>query len=504
MSLLSNAPPWMLVLTVVLAYIVAKLIGYIRWTRPFYKLPQYDVTLKDLPRKSLDAYPFFKKGHDQLGGIYALWAGPFPCIVMGQGKYIQHILKSQINIRKSKGAEDFSCYLGRGLLIDTGESWKFHRRALTNTFHFEVLRDYMSPMKKATLTFIDVIGEYSESNAEFDVLPYLIRMTLDVVNVTAMGRELDIQRSSDTKYSTALEQANTLLALRPNYLQYYFDWVWNMSEMGKKCNKYLEIVKAERDCAILERKLALEEEGIRGDIDLRRVRKGRLSFLDLMLTAKNADGTPTFTDEDVRDQVSTFMFAGHDTTAMALAWTIWEVAKNKEIQARIHTEVDEFFAQGDVDIDRLSDLVYLNAVIKETLRLYPSAPVLGRKVEEEFDCEGYTIPAGTEVLLHMRSVNTFPEDWQNPYVYDPDRWLSDKPLSHPYCYIPFSAGPRNCIGMKFAQQMLKTSLAYIFYHYDIKTSKKEMLREFVVVEKPHGGVPITITRRDVPHIVTSA
>ncbi|GFQ78082.1 cytochrome P450 4V2 [Trichonephila clavata] len=198
-------------------------------------------------------------------------------------------------------------------------------------------------------------------------------------------------------------------------------------------------------------------------------RKKRKAFLELLLEHHLKD--PSFTEEDVGEEVDVFMFAGHDTTAMSLSWTLYCLGKNPEIQQRVREELDEIF--GD-DMDRsigredLTRLKYLECVIKEALRLYPSAPFIARECKESFTVLDHTVPSGGLCVILICELHQDPESFPEPEKFIPERFFPGNSVGrHPYAYVPFSAGPRNCIGQKFAMMEEKIVLAHILKKFRV-------------------------------------
>ncbi|XP_029664885.1 cytochrome P450 4C1-like, partial [Formica exsecta] len=213
----------------------------------------------------------------------------------------------------------------------------------------------------------------------------------------------------------------------------------------------------------------LENEDDELDIDKRK----RKVFLDLLLDQNEKDETP-LTDDELSAQVDTFMFEGHDTTAIAMIWTLFLLGNNLEHQEKVHEELEEVFkdSKTPASVKELSQLMYLDRIIKETLRLFPSVPVISRKLAEDVKIGDYTLPKNATVILGISLTHTNQEVWSDPKKFDPDRFLPDNSKHrNPYAYVPFSAGPRNCIGQKFALLEEKAVLTAILRKWRVKSVK---------------------------------
>lgn len=245
--------------------------------------------------------------------------------------------------------------------------------------------------------------------------------------------------------------------------------------------------------------------------------KKRLAFLDLLLHEHLVN--QTLDDEDMREEVETFMFAGHDTTAMAISWTLYMLGLHPEIQDRVRAEVDAIFDEEEANLQNLSEsnnndndencnqvdnnvevesaysqtnkethvteemmkkMKYLDCVMKEVQRVYPTAPFIGREVTEDTDICGYTVPKGTGAGVLTFLLHRNPKVFPNPEKFDPDRFLPENTIGrHPYAYVPFSAGPRNCIGQKFALSEQKVVVS-------------SLIRKFVVTSVHHRDKLIVV------------
>lgn len=171
-------------------------------------------------------------------------------------------------------------------------------------------------------------------------------------------------------------------------------------------------------------------------------KKKRLAFLDLLIEASK-DGQVLSTD-DIREEVDTFMFEGHDTTSAAISWTLFLIGSDAAIQQKVIDELDAIM-DGDrtrsPTMKELLDMKYLECCIKEALRLYPSVPLIARNIREDVKIDNYTIPVGTTAMIVTYMLHRNPEIYPKPEQFNPDRFLPENCRGrHPYAYIPFSAG----------------------------------------------------------------
>ena len=224
----------------------------------------------------------------------------------------------------------------------------------------------------------------------------------------------------------------------------------------------------------------------------------RVAFLDMLLKAKAED--PTLTFSDIQEEVDTFMFEGHDTTAVATSWAVHMIGSHPEVQKKLHAEIDRVFGSSNRQLksEDLGELKYLECVVKETLRLFPSVPFFSRYVSEDIELAGYKIPKGVSIAIFTYLIHRDEKYYPDPEKFDPDRFLPENSADrHPYAYIPFSAGKRNCIGQRFALMEEKIILANMFRRFEVKSLKttEEIQTLAELVLRPMNAIPIHIKPR---------
>ncbi|KAK9744567.1 Cytochrome P450 [Popillia japonica] len=227
-------------------------------------------------------------------------------------------------------------------------------------------------------------------------------------------------------------------------------------------------------------------------------RKKRKSFLDMLLEASK-DGQ-VLTDQDIGEEVDTFMFEGHDTTTAGMCWSLFLLGNYPEIQEKLYEEVSSVLGANSTptSIADLHEMKYLECCVKEALRLYPSVPFIIRRLEQEITLDGHKIPAGVQTLLHIYVLHRTAKYYPEPDKFNPDRFLPENCQGrHPYAYIPFSAGPRNCIGQKFAMYEEKTILASIIKNFKVTAleTPESITVTADLILRPLNGVPIKLERR---------
>jgi cytochrome P450 len=217
--------------------------------------------------------------------------------------------------------------------------------------------------------------------------------------------------------------------------------------------------------------------------------------LSLLLRATHEDGG-SLSDAELRDELFTMLAAGFDTTATALAWAVGCLVTHREALDRVRAEVDAELDGAPVESTHLSRLVYLDATIKETLRLHPAVPLLARRLTEPMEVGGYALPAGVSAAPCLYLVHRRPDIYPEPHRFRPERFVGVEP--DPYAFVPFGRGVRRCIGMAFALHEMKVILATLCQHADLRPAPTTTMRSrrFGPITIPADGMPVIATTRD--------
>lgn len=227
----------------------------------------------------------------------------------------------------------------------------------------------------------------------------------------------------------------------------------------------------------------------------------RPCLLDHMikLSEKNAN----FNEDDIVDEACTFMLAGQDSVGAAVAFCLFLLTQNRDCQARCHQEIDDIFGDDFLRPASMSDLRsmrYLEQCIKETLRLYPSVPLIARKITESVNVGKYQLPAGSNVLILPYATHRIEDIYPDPERFDPERFtVKECEKRSPCAYIPFSAGPRNCIGISFAMLEMQTVISTILRHYELVAvpSKMNIDPVFRITVRASGGLWVHFKSRNI-------
>ncbi|XP_046449677.1 LOW QUALITY PROTEIN: cytochrome P450 4C1-like [Daphnia pulex] len=458
----------------------------------------------DLPKESHQIMQTIQgKWVKQFGRVYRSWLGFRTFVHISTPMLMEKMLTSQTFIDKGKSYSILRPWLGEGLLLASGNKWRRSRRLLTPAFHFQILDNFFDVFNKnadilceqLTIANTPVKGDSVE---EVDVFPLLKKCTLDIICEAAMGIKINAQLE-DSEYIRNVHKISEIVVERFFSFGHFLpDWMYHLTPKGREHMKLLKQIHGFTSKVIRERKEEIAREEIQKENDDGAPDgiKKRRAFLDLMLLSVK-DGVE-LSDLDIRNEVDTFMFEGHDTTASALVWFLYCMATNSEQQVLVQEELNEVFGDSDrpCTMEDTTKLKYLDCCIKESLRLYPAVPNITRYMSEDSELGGYKIPSGASVSLQIYALHRNEEFFPDPDVFNPDRFQTNESIGrHAFAFVPFSAGPRNCIGQRFAmfeEKVLASSLLRRFkFSYDIAKHGPPRANAELVL-RPRDGMPLKL------------
>uniref|UniRef100_A0A8C8RAZ3 Cytochrome P450 4B1-like n=1 Tax=Pelusios castaneus TaxID=367368 RepID=A0A8C8RAZ3_9SAUR len=350
----------------------------------------------------------------------------------------------------------FIPWIGEGLVVSHGPKWFQHRRLLTPAFHNDILKSYVPLMVDSTKVMLDKWEKLTTKNKSLDIFEHVGLMALDNMLKCTFSYNSNCQNSENAVLNT-IRKLTAMIQDRTRTFLYHNDFIYWFSPHGRRFRNACKIVHNHTEKVIRERKEWLKDER-----ELEKIQKKRhLDFLDVLLCAKDENGEG-LCDQELRAEVDTFTFAGHDTTSTSTSWLFYCMALNPEHQQRCREEIKEILEDRDtIQWNDLNDMPYTTMCIKESLRLYPPVPQVYRQLDQPVTFfDGRTLPAGSLVSLHIYALHRNPTVWKDPEVFDPLRFSQDNMSDqHSFAFLPFAAGPRNCIGQQFAMNELKVALA---------------------------------------------
>ncbi|CAH1641546.1 unnamed protein product [Spodoptera littoralis] len=426
------------------------------------------------------------------GGVIEFWLGPHTFYVVTDPDDIGTVANACLT--KSYFYDFAKDFLNNGLITADAVTWKSHRKLLNPAFNQQVLNTFMNEINIQARSLVSDLEE-KVGKEPFDVRNHFIEFTLKTVSRTSLGLDTKDQKMIDNDYAEAFHSMLNSYCERSQKLWLHFSFVFNISALKRKQAQLKTKLNGYINPVIRKRKMDLKTKSSTDDNDTTRPGKFK-PILDLMLHL--ADEKDAFTDDEIREHLDTFVAASYDTTSTALTYIMICIGSYKDVQEKIVEEIQEVLENADRDVgkEELTKLVYLEAVIKETLRLYPVVPWTGRKIDINVKLKNYTLKAGTTCFMGIYGLHCHPMWGSDVKEFKPERWLNSATVpDHPNVYSPFGIGKRYCIGKQYSMMVMKTTLAHLLRRYRINSNIEDLVSEFDVVLKPVSGHLLTLSSR---------
>ena len=498
-------------LTVIVSYIWIVVIPYLwngykkRWAlmKDFPSMEKNHWLFGDLhhfPGLNEDGLMYFLK-YVKLYPRYSLFSlGPFMNVVeLNHPETIKELTKtSEPKQRSSGGGYDVLLpWIGDGLLVSGGKKWARNRRLLTPGFHFDVLKPYVEIYNECVAVMMDKFQREScKTGRSVDICKPVGLCALDIILRCAFSFKQNVQSDHDNAYVKAVGVLSTQAVRRTLNPLLFSEFMFRLTSGGRQFFRKCEYSHKVATEVIEKRRKELNRSDTTHDVSLR----GRyVDFLDILLLAQDAEGQG-LTQEEILHEVETFMFAGHDTTTSGISWILYNLARHPEIQSRARKEVDAILEGRNSDKlewNNLGQMPYLLRCIKESLRLHPPVPFIGRELQNPLRLDGKEIPVGTYVDISIWNLHHNPTVWSDPMTYDPERFLPEKMAEmDSHAFLPFSAGPRNCIGQNFAMNKMKTTIARILHRFELSVDESKPVKmKFDAVLRAENGIYLHFKER---------
>ncbi|XP_023788238.1 cytochrome P450 4B1-like [Cyanistes caeruleus] len=457
--------------------------------------------------KALEAFPGPPKhwlyGHNHLIGsknfldqivswgeeypyAFPRWFGPLlPSLIIHHPEYAKSLL-GRTDPKASIPYKFLIPWIGEGLLILEGGKWFQHRKMLTPAFHYDVLKSYVTLMSDSVKVMLDKWDKKIMERKSVELFQDVSLMTLDIIMKCAFSCNSNCQTQSDSHYY--IRAVFDLTYLLSNRIQSFSfkDVFYNLTSKGREFQDACKLAHSHTDQVIQERKLLLSNEK-----ELDKIQKKRhLDFLDILLCSKDANGAG-LSDEDLRAEVDTFMFEGHDTTASGISWLFYCMSLHPEHQQRCREEIQGILGDRDtIEWEDLGKMTYTTMCIKESLRLFPPVPAVSRQLSKPITFpDGRSLPAGCQAGVNIFAIHRNRDVWEDPEVYDPLRFSPENSSQrHSHAFLAFSAGSRNCIGQQFAMNEMKVALALTLLRFELypDASKLPIMLPQVILRSSNG------------------
>jgi cytochrome P450 len=399
------------------------------------------------------------------------WVQDFMLVSDPDGiKYV--LLDNVANYRKSIQFQRLTRpALGNGLVNAEGASWRFQRRTAAPMFQPRHIADFAGVMREAAEAMLERWSQLPDG-AEIDAADEMMQLTYAIISRTLFSNDVTMQYGKMAEaLAVYLETQGKVSVARTLGVPNWFPTPDNLRARGP-----LKYFRKELMGLIARRRaqLAANPESARHD------------FLDLLLTTRDPEGGALFGEAEVFDNVLTFVFAGHETTSNALAWTLYLLSLHPDAETRAAAEAKTN-----------ADLTYTRMVLEEAMRLYPPAPIMSRDCIEADTLGGIAIRPKTSIMISPWVLHRHRKLWTDPDYFDPGRFAPGKREKiHRFAYLPFGAGPRVCIGMGFAMQEATIILSSILRRFRLELVPGFQVEALArITLRPRHGVRMKLFKR---------
>jgi cytochrome P450 len=349
------------------------------------------------------------------------------------------LLARSFTDKVTRGLHDI---VGDGLLTTDGDFHHRHRRLLQPAFSRRRVENHADMIVQYTRETLERWQPGAEIDIAHDMQALILRLTMKIlVNIDMVNQNIESSKIIDDLLGHPIG---------------IFEGLSNL-QIDLPFTPYGQRMAAKREA----------DAFIYNLIDQRRADKRDVGdILSILLQPQDTHEDDTMTRQQVRDELASLIAAGHETTTNTITWTFFLLSEHPTILKKVLAELQAVLAGRDPQLDDLPQLTYLDWVVKESMRLYPSAWTQGRRAVEAFDLDGYHIPAGTMIMFSQWVLHRLPDIWQDPGAFRPERWDPVNGQKVPqWAYFPFGGGSRICIGMPFAQLQIWLVLATILQRY---------------------------------------
>jgi cytochrome P450 len=362
----------------------------------------------------------------QYGELVFFRLGPLKAYLVSHPDHLHQVLVSDADsyYKLGRTKEIMGRFLGNGILLSDGDFWLRQRRLVQPAFHHRRIESYAQQMVEITQRYLADLKPGEPRDIALDMM----RVTLAIVakslfNVDTSEMWQDINEALDFIQVATIQES----------YDFWPAWLPHARERRRRYNAHAETLYNIARKIIAERRQTKDDNG---------------DLLSMLLLAVDEQGAG-MSDQQALDETMTILLAGHDTTALLLAWMWHLLATNPQAEARLHEELDRVLGGRPPTLADLPNLPYLEMCVKETLRLYPSAWAFTRESIRDTQIGGYPVKKGSVIVVSPYALHRNPTVFESPEAYRPERFKDEKAWPR-LAYLPFSAGPRVCIGNTFA------------------------------------------------------
>lgn len=418
--------------------------------------------------------PYHEKYFRNFGDSFSIKIGSSRHIILSRDNEVaQYILqKNQKNYHKSKFQSVYlSKYLGKGLLTVDGDFWLKQRRLIQPAFHKQKMNQLVKNMRLTIISELDGLVE----NKKVDLFPIMSELAFNVVAKSLFQFSIPEEKLNRIKFIIEEVQNFLIKEIRLPHKAWWFS-------VSGQVKKHLAL--AEENNSIIQ-EIIEERTNSRTEVN---------DLLNMLLETRYEDTGEGMSVKQLIDEIKILFIAGHETTANALTFTLHLLGNNQEVQQKVFDEITKIESETDDVVEQLQRMTYTNAVLNESMRLYPPAWITDRQNVEDDTLAGFNIKKDTLIGVSFYELHRNPKYWENPHAFNPDRFLGEQRKQSMQYFYPFGAGPRMCIGAGFAIYEMCLAISYIVKKYKVISAGSTVNFNPLITLKP-VGIEVTFSKR---------
>ena len=411
------------------------------------------------------------------GDLVEIRFPPWNLFLVVHPDHIRHVLHdNHRNYWKGVVIGKLKRLAGEGLVFSDGDLWRRQRQLIQPTFHRERIAAMTDMMVDTTAEALERWARASSGRA-FDLAAELSKLTLEIVSKALFGTDLaDEKDEFAAAVTAALEYAN--------YITNHF--MPPPLFVPTRANRAGRAAIARIDRIVWK---VIEQR--------RRAGVERHDLLGMLISARDAETNTAMDDKQLRDEVVTFLVAGHETTAVALSWACHLLSQNPEIEQRLHEQIGAGMGRRPPSLADLGAVAYSRMVLEEAMRLFPPVWATIREARADDEVGGLAVPAAATLTVSPWLTHRHPRFWEDPERFDPERFTPERSAGRPdFAYFPFGGGPRGCVGRQFAMIEGQIILTMIAQRFRLRgTASHAVVPDPILTLRPRNGLPMLLEPR---------
>ena len=430
-----------------------------------------------LPAVKRDPAGTFLRAAHQYGDIVYFRIGPRRGYLITNPVDIRHVLQDNArNYHKSPLYDKVRMAIGNGLLTSEDAFWLRQRRIAQPAFHRERIAALAGVMAEVAQDAAARWQTIASDGRPVDIDEEMMRLTRTVVLRALLGGDLgpfgDKVDGAWTVVNQHIGESFWSLGLT--------DWI--PTPKNRKFRAAQAVLRGAVDHVISRRRAHPTESA---------------DLLSMLMSARDEETGEAMTDQQLRVEITTFLLAGQETTSLALTWTWYLLSQHRDPRQRLHREIDTVLKGRPPEYADLANLPYTRMVVDESMRLYPPAWGISRQALADDELGGFRLPAGWLAFVIPYVLHRMPASWNDPDAFEPERFLPDRTADRPkFAYLPFGAGPRQCIGSQFAAIEAQLIVATLAQQYHLHLVPHHPVEPWPLITlRPRYGMPMIVERR---------